>query len=248
MRALIVDDELLAREELRYLLEQQGGIDIVGEGENGFDAVELCRDLKPDLVFLDIQMPGRNGIEAAREIIRLDPPPAILFQTAYDEFALQAFEVAALDYLLKPISPERLKKSLARLLERRPSLADLERLVNNLSPRAPKEHKPIPVYRGDAIIPLKQQEIIFVEARGKEVRIVSTRGEFNHSGAFWQIEEQLTHPDFLQCHRSYLVNIAYVERIDLWVNNSFMLALSGVEERIPVSRGQAPEFRRRLNL
>lgn len=248
MRAVIVDDEKLARDELKFLLEENGDIEIVGEGENGFEALELCRRLGPELLFLDIQMPGKNGIEAAREILDLINAPSILFQTAYDEFALQAFEVHAVDYLLKPISPQRLEKTMRRLRERPSSVGDLERLLTAISPSPRIEHKPLPVYAGETIILLKQEEILFIEAQGKEVRIVSRRGEYRCGSALWQIEKQLSHPDFLQRHRSYLVNISYVERIDLWVNNSFMLALSGVEERIPVSRGQAPEFRKRLNL
>ncbi|WP_319560924.1 LytTR family DNA-binding domain-containing protein [Marispirochaeta sp.] len=248
MRVLIVDDEPLAREEMRFLLEEAGGMDIVGEGENGFAAVELARDLKPDLLFLDIQMPGKSGIEAAREICKQQSPPVIIFQTAYDEFAIQAFEVNALDYLVKPVSQERLHNTLGRLKNRQPSVADLERLINRLSTPRQREHKPIPLYAGETIVPLKQQEIIFVEAQGKEVRIVSRRGEFSYHGAFWQVENQLTHPDFIHCHRSYIVNISLVERIDLWVNNTFMLRLSGTDELIPVSRSHIGEFRRRLNL
>lgn len=248
MRVLIVDDEPLAREEMRFLLKEAGGIDIVGEGENGFAAIELSRKLQPDLLFLDIQMPGKNGIEAAREICKQDSPPVIIFQTAYDEFAIQAFEVNALDYLVKPVSRQRLHKTLGRIKSRQPSVGDLERLISRLSTPARTEHKPLPLYAGETIVPLKQQDIIFVEARGKEVRIVSRRGEFFYHGTFWQVEEQLTHPDFLHCHRSYIVNISLVERIDLWVNNTFMLRLTGTDELIPVSRSHIEEFRRRLNL
>jgi len=248
VRVLIVDDEPLAREEMRFLLEEAGGMTVVGEGENGFAALELSRELKPDLVFLDIQMPGKNGIEAAREILRLENPPTIIFQTAYDEFALQAFEVHALDYLVKPVSRERLNKTLKRVKTRQPSVEDLERLISRLNAPVRAEHKPLALYAGETIVPLKQQDIIFVEARGREVRIVSSRGEFFYHGTFWQIEEQLTLPDFLHCHRSYIVNISLVERIDLWVNNTFMLRLAGTAEMIPVSRSRIGEFRKRLNL
>ena len=248
MRVLIVDDEPLAREELRFLLDEAGGMTVVGEGENGFTAVELSRELRPDLLFLDIQMPGKNGIEAARDILRLENPPTIIFQTAYDEFALQAFEVQALDYLVKPVSQERLHKTLMRVRTRQASVEDLERLISRLNTPVQTEHKPLPLYAGETIVPLRQKDIIFAEARGKDVRIVSNRGEFFYHGTFWQIEEQLTHPDFLHCHRSYIVNVSMVERIDLWVNNTFMLRLTGTGEMIPVSRSHIGEFRRRLNL
>ncbi len=248
MRVLIIDDEPLAREELRYLLEQVENINVIGEGENGLDAVELTRKLNPDLLFLDVQMPGKTGIEAAREIVHQADPPHIVFQTAFDEFAIEAFEVQAIDYLLKPVSMERLKKTLSRLQTRPPSLRDLEQLVRSVTMRTGEDPKPLPVYAGDTIIPLKQQEILFVEARGKEVRIVSQRGEFFYTTPFWQLEEQLDLPDFIRSHRSFIVNTAYVDRIDLWVNNTYMLELRGIKERIPVSRGHIAEFRRRLNL
>jgi len=248
MRILIIDDEKLARDELRYLIMQTKDSEVIGEGENGFDAVKLCRELSPDVVFLDIQMPGKNGIEAAEEILRMDAPPAIIFQTAYDEFALKAFELQAADYLLKPVSQQRLQASLSRFEERQLPADQMKLLLSRLAGAREEKHKPIAVYAGDAIIPLKQEEIIFIEARGKTVRIVSKKGEFNHNGAFWEIEKKITSPDFFQCHRSYLVNISCVEKIDLWVNNTYMLALSGSNERIPVSRGRMGEFKMRLNL
>ena len=248
MRVLIIDDEKLARDELRFLLEQTADSEIIGEGENGLEAIELCRRLKPDVVFLDIQMPGQNGIEAAGEIIRQEEPPAIIFQTAYDEFALKAFEVNAADYLLKPVSAQRLEAALGRLKQHRGSANRLHQLIAELGSMREEQHKPIAVYAGDAIIPLKQEEIIFIEAEGKNVRIVSKKGVFSSSGAFWEIEKKITRPDFCQCHRSYIVNISCVERVDLWVNNTYMLSLSGTDERIPVSRGRMNEFKARLNI
>lgn len=248
MRVLIVDDEKLAREELRFLLEEAGGVEIVGEGENGFEAVDLCRKLKPDIVFLDIQMPGKSGIEAAAEIIMMEDPPAIIFQTAYDEFALKAFEVRAADYLLKPVSAQRLEAALSRLKERRLPVEDIRQLIAGLNKAGDAQPRPIAVYAGDAIIPLKQEEIIFIEAEGKTVRIVSKKGVFRYGGAFWEIEKKISSPDFFQCHRSYLINTSLVERIDLWVNNTFMLEMSGTDEKVPVSRGRMKEFKERLNL
>jgi DNA-binding LytR/AlgR family response regulator len=248
MRIVIVDDEKLARDELRFLLEQAGGIEVAGEAENGFEAVEVCRKLKPDVVFLDIQMPGKNGIEAAAEIIMMENAPAIIFQTAYDEFALKAFEVSAADYLLKPISAQRLEAALSRLKERRLPIKDLRQLLTDFSRPEVPQHKPLAVYDGEAIIPLKQEEIIFIEAEGKAVRIVSKKGLFRYNGAFRDIEKKITSPDFLQCHRSYLINTAFVERIEQWFNNTYMLILSGTDEKVPVSRGRMKEFKERLNL
>ncbi|MBI9109223.1 MAG: response regulator transcription factor [Spirochaetales bacterium] len=248
MRILIIDDEKLAREEMRFMLSQIRDAEVIGEGGNGYEAVKLCQDLSPDVVFLDIQMPGKNGTKAAEEIIRMDNPPAIIFQTAYDEFALKAFELQAADYLLKPVSLKRLKNCLSRLEERQLPANQIKLLLAQLGGAREEKHKPIAVYTGDAIIPLKQEEIIFIEAQGKTVRIVSLKGEFSYNGAFWEIEKKITSPEFFQCHRSYLVNISCVERIDLWVNNTYMLALSGSDERIPVSRGRMDEFKTRLNL
>ncbi|MDC7222037.1 MAG: LytTR family DNA-binding domain-containing protein [Spirochaetales bacterium] len=243
IKAVIVDDEDLARDELRFLLEQTGEVEIIGEGSNGFEAVARCRSLKPELVFLDIQMPGKDGLEAAREIIGLENPPSIIFQTAYDEFALQAFEVHAMDYLLKPLSPLRLRETLSRLSQKRPEPDRISALINTLARDRVVKHHHLSLYRGDAIIPVKQEDILFLEARGKEVRIVTLRGEFLQTKPFWKIEECLTLPDFFKCHRSFVINLSYVEQVNLWVNNSYIIKLHGLEERIPVSRAKMSEFK-----
>ncbi|MDC7225026.1 MAG: LytTR family DNA-binding domain-containing protein [Spirochaetales bacterium] len=248
MRAVIVDDESLARDELRFLLEERGAVKVIGEGENGLEAVRLARELKPDIMFLDIQMPGKNGIEAAREILKMEHPPRIIFQTAYDEYALQAFEVNALDYLVKPLSPKRLEAALNRVEKNRPPTEELYRILEKLSRPEEKEHKTVPLYRGEKIIPLKQENIIFVEARGKQVRVVTTRGEFTDQRLFWQFEELLTRKDFFRCHRSYLINLSFLEEVNYWVNNAYVVKLRGTEEKIPVSRSHVGEFRDRMNL
>ena len=236
-------------------------MEIAAEGENGLEAVQLCRQFRPDAVFLDIQMPGMNGLEAAEQILRLENPPAVIFQTAYDEFAIRAFEVRAVDYILKPVSGARLAAALERIREKRDtrvSAEDILSLLKTLGPAAGSAAADdscadtaldiLPVYSGDTIIPLRKDEIIFAEARGKTVRIVSRKGDFSYSGAFGEVEEKLSGPDFIQCHRSYVVNISFVERIDLWVNNTYMLGLRGVDERIPVSRGRMADFKRRMNI
>lgn len=248
MRVLIVDDEKNAREELRFLLEQHNNIQIIGEAENGFEAVKLCKELSPDAVFLDIQMPGKNGIEAAGEIISLSSPPVIVFQTAYDEYAIQAFEVEAADYLLKPVSEKRLEKVISRISRKEMNAENLSSLLMRLSQPEPDTPKPVPVYSGDAIIPLKQDEIIFIEARGKHCRIISKNGEYNYSGAFYQLEEKITHPDFCKCHRSFLINTSYILKVDLWFNNTYMISLTNTDEKIPVSRGKMDEFKKRIGL
>jgi DNA-binding LytR/AlgR family response regulator len=254
---LIVDDEAPARDELRYLLEETGKVSILGEGANGFEAVALCRKIKVDVIFLDIQMPGKNGIDAAREIVDLPDRPIIVFQTAYDDFALQAFEVHAMDYILKPLSPKRLMDTLA-ILEDRMSLKMSHKesqdrlldLLHNLDKEKGKteKHYPLSLYRGESIIPVKQEDILFVEARGREVRLVTVRGDFCQNKPFWQIEEQLTLPDFFRCHRGYIINLTYVEQVDIWVNNSYMIKLYQCDEKVPVSRGHMAEFKEILHI
>jgi DNA-binding LytR/AlgR family response regulator len=242
-RIVLVDDEAPARDELRYLLNRSVRADIVGEGTNGFEAVALCRRLRPDILFLDIQMPGKNGLEAAREIVEFENPPVIIFQTAYDEYALEAFEVHAMDYLLKPLSPARLEETLKRAERKSPAIEQLEALLNDLSRTEKHAYPSLALFRGDTIIPIRQEEILFAEARGKEVRLATKRGDFFQNKPFRQIEDQLSHPDFFRCHRSYAVNLTYVEQVDLGVNNTYLIKIYGREERIPVSRGKIGEFR-----
>jgi two-component system LytT family response regulator/two-component system response regulator LytT len=250
MKVIIVDDEKPAREELRFLLSEYESVEVVGEAESGWEAIELFRRQKPDLLFLDIQMPEMSGIEVANKLYEIGESPHIIFITAYDKFAIEAFDVNAMDYLLKPVEKERLKKSIERYYQNtgRNKVGDLDiDIFSKLLTAIKKpEDKPsrITVYWEDHYHPIEIDDIIAVVADKKFTRILTQAGEYHCQKSISLLEETLSRKEFFRCHRSYLVNLRFIDNIDIWFNNTYQLEMKGIEERIPVSRSQVKEFRR----
>lgn len=246
--ALIVDDEALARRGLKHRLNQRDGINIVGEARNGREAVSKIREASPDIVFLDIQMPGMNGFEVIREL-RTDDLPAILFVTAYDEYAIDAFEVNAVDYLLKPIDDERLDRALskvrARLGRRRAQSQKnlLLRLLGELTGRPvrqvddldeslvdgmrAKEPSKLAIRDGGKTIWVRQQDIQWVDAAG-DYMCVHANGETHIMRKTMKELEKELDADFLQrIHRSTIVNVHSVKAMQSHINGEYFLTLEG---------------------
>ena len=233
IRTIIVDDEPLARELLREYLRAFPDVEIVGECGNGFEAVRQTVDLKPDLLLLDIQMPRLSGFEVLE---LLGEHPAVIFVTAYDAFALRAFEVHAVDYLLKPFARQRLEKALARARERLqkrrvPSLAPLVAGVR--SAEGPLRRLLIRD-RGDVqVIPV--EEIDYLEAQDDYVAVHTAGRSVLKQERLSALEQQLEPSKFVRVHRSYIVNIERLKRIEPYSRDSRILLLKD-GSRIPVSR------------
>ena len=238
MRALIVDDEPLARSLLAEQLAELGGVEVTGFASNGFEALKRCEELVPDLVFLDIQMPKLSGFEVL-ELLG-ESAPAIVFVTAYDEFALKAFEVHAVDYLLKPVEPERLAEAIARVRERlaaAPSAGDGPKASDLAAAARPpgrpvervlvREEGQIHVVPADRIDYVEAQDdyVVFAVA-GKKLRKQQTLGEL---GALLDPER------FVRIHRSYLLNIDRLVRLESYSKDSWLAFLRD-GARLPVSR------------
>ncbi|MBN2656067.1 MAG: response regulator transcription factor [Spirochaetales bacterium] len=248
LRVIVAEDEAPAREEMIHLLEENGSVEIVGEARDGGEALKLILREKPDLALLDIEMPGLTGMEAAREVIRHNIPTQIIFTTAYSQFALEAFEVNAIDYLLKPIRQSKLDKALDKVRNNLPDRPYNNRdvLKDFLNTYLDREKEPVrflSVYQGEKIIPLKISSIHFAEARGRFVIVVTDEGEFRTNLNFHQAEEKLKPPEFFVCHRSFIIRPESVESIDLWVNSSYRLKMKGSRTPVPVSRSRKDEFR-----
>jgi two-component system, LytTR family, response regulator len=217
MTALIVDDEPLARERIRTLLAEEPDVEIIGEAANGQEAVRLIRERRPDLLFLDVQMPGLDGFGV---IEQLDPDhaPSVVFVTAYDEYALQAFEVHALDYLLKPFNRTRFQKTLRRAREQVLSRANGDvgrRLVNLLeSVRAPKKQLDrIIVRTAGRVVFLPVKEIDWIEAAGNYVKINVGREQHVLRETLKNLEAKLDTEQFVRVHRSTIVNVERIREI-----------------------------------
>lgn len=236
MKLLLVDDEPLARTRLRQLLEDLGNpaLRITGEAANGREAVQLADTTQPDVVLLDISMPDMDGIECARHLNRLPHPPAIIFTTAYDQYALQAFELNAIDYLLKPIRLERLQQALAKA--RPPAPAGLAASARQLNSR--RRH--LAVHERDKVLLVSLEAVLYLRAELKYVTVKTQDHEYLLEESLTQLEQEFAQT-FVRIHRNCLVNrkaIAGFERHADEEGGNWVVILHGLTERLPISRRQ----------
>lgn len=253
IRAIVADDETPAREELIYILGRLGNIEVVGQASHGLEVLSLNKKLKPDLIFLDIKIPGLNGIDIANKILEENHVPHIVFVTAYEEYALEAFEVNAIDYILKPVSEERLKKGINKIvehmnLERRYYYDRLNRLLKGLKGKENDHVNRISVYHNGRLIPLNFEDIIYATVEGKNTIIISTKGKFQVSYTLRELENKLTLPCFFRSHKSFIINLDMIESIEPWFNSTYNVILKNVNVKIPVSRSQSKEFKELMNI
>jgi two-component system LytT family response regulator len=228
MKALIVDDERIARQELRRLLAAHPGVEIAGEARSGQDALELIPKLGPDLVFLDIQMPGMTGFELLE---RLDDVPQVVFTTAYDEYAIRAFEVNALDYLLKPIAPARLAAALERVRPR----------------TAPLRLEQVFVRDGERCWILPVADILLLESEGNYTRVYFGKERPLIPRSLAALEARLDPAMFFRAGRKHLLNLKWVERVDSGVAGNLVVTLRN-GPTVAMSRRQSARLREALSL
>jgi two-component system, LytTR family, response regulator len=239
MKALIIDDERLARAELKRLLVPFKDIDVVGEAVNADDAVSKIGELNPDLIFLDIQMPGKNGFEMLEE---LDSVPVVVFTTAYDEYALKAFDYNAMDYLLKPIEPKRLEDTVKKLVERKRK----EATETSGHPILTGDDQ-VFVKDGDRCWFVKLNSVKLFESEGNYVRIYFEEFKPLILRTLNYLDERLDDKTFFRANRKHIINLKWVESIEPWLNGGLLCKLKG-GQKIEVSRRQAIKFKDRLSL
>jgi two-component system response regulator LytT len=259
LRVLVVDDEQLAREELCYQLEQAGEIEIVGQAGNGLEALSCVDRLEPELVFLDIQMPGLGGFEVARRLSdRGDDMPALVFVTAYDQHAIEAFEVNAVDYLLKPVEASRLEQALQRARRRvdaervgpvGPLNDQLERIVKMMAGRQVRREQ-VALKVGERFMLVQAEEIIYASLADESINIVTGQvaGTSNYR-TLDDLQARLDPEVFWRVHRSHLVNINKIKEIVPWFSRNYILRMKDPKgTEIPVSRAQTKRLREYLKL
>ena len=237
MKTLIVDDERLARKELISLLEPHKNIEIVGEATDVDDALDKINKLNPDLIFLDIQMPGKTGFDLLES---LDTVPKVIFTTAYDEFALKAFEVNALDYLLKPIQPERLGDAINKLNMEPPSAGGSSKKTLNGSDQ-------VFVKDGDKCWFVKLSDVRLFESDGNYIKVYFGTNKPMIHKSLNALDERLDERTFFRASRKHIINLGWVENIDTWFNGGLLVQLKG-GEKIEVSRRQAARFKEKMSL
>lgn len=239
VKAVIIDDEAPSRQELSFLLRKLEWIEIVGEADNARDGLTIVLSLEPQVVFLDVQMPGRSGLELSKDLLQLKRAPQVVFTTAYNQYAIEAFEVNALDYLLKPYNEARVLKAAHKV---RVAIAEQDDTLS----RASREK--LPVRKGDAVVLLPYEEIAVAFTDGREVH-VAARGELYRTDLTLQeLEARFYSRNFFRCHRSYLVNIDRIKEISPWFSGGYTLKLEGLTDPVLVSRKQAKEFRERVGI
>ena len=261
MRVLVVDDEQLAREELCYQLDQLGDIEIVGQAADGLEALAAVERHEPDLVFLDIQMPGLGGFEVARRLLEQgDEPPALVFVTAFDQHAIEAFEVNAVDYLLKPVESGRLEQALQRARRRveaerlaptgsLPVNDQLEKIVKMMAGRQIRRDQ-VAIRVGERFMLVQAEEIIYASLADDSINIVTGQvaGTSNYR-TLDDLQARLDPDIFWRVHRSHLVNINKIKEIVPWFSRNYILRMKDTKgTEIPVSRTQTKRLREYLKL
>ena len=272
LRTVLVDDEQLARDELGYLLDQAGGVEVIGQAGDGLEALGTIDRLQPDLVFLDVQMPGFTGFEVARRLLEGGPSSHIIFVTAYDQYAIEAFEVNAVDYLLKPVDPARLEMALERARRRisfdrhmegeleqdgngaagrLPGISDqqLEQIVQLVAERHSRRER-LALKVGERFLLVQAEDIIYASLAEESITVVTNQhvGSSNYR-TLDELQARLDPTVFWRVHRSHLVNINKVKEIVPWYSRNYILRMKDEKAtEIPVSRTQTRRLREYLKL
>jgi two-component system response regulator LytT len=267
LRTVLVDDEQLARDELGFLLGQVGGVEVIGQAGNGIEALDTIDRLQPDLVFLDVQMPGLTGFEVARRLLDEGPGSHIIFVTAFDQHAIEAFEVNAVDYLLKPVDPARLEVALQRARRRisferldgdsRPSAAgatqfsndQLEKIVQLVTERQSRRER-LAIKVGERFLLVLSEDIIYASLADDSITVVT--GQHSGTSNYRTLDDLHARLDpdvFWRVHRSHLVNINKIKEIVPWFSRNYILRMKDEKAtEIPVSRTQTRRLREYLKL
>lgn len=252
LRVILVDDEKLALEELNYLLGQYKDVEVIGCFTNPVEALGQIILKKPDIAFLDIEMPVMNGLNLAKEIAGAVSHTDVVFVTAFDGYALDAFEVNAVDYVVKPVMEERLEKTIQRTRIRQRDSKKVGRNIieklNNIEKSFKQAEEKFTVWRDEEIFLLNAAEIFYLTVENGSTLVITEKGRFaTKSGIdFW--EKKLMGYNFFRCHRGGLVNMDYAEKIIPWENKCCTIILKEEKYRIPVSRSRTKELKSRLGI
>ncbi|WP_018757405.1 LytR/AlgR family response regulator transcription factor [Paenibacillus terrigena] len=243
MRAIIVEDEVLAREELEFLITEHSQIDIVERFEDGLDVLKYLQEYEVDAIFLDINIPSLDGMLLANNISKFARKPFIIFTTAYKEHAAQAFELEAFDYILKPYDERRI----AAMLHKLEAAYTRNEKPSDRRPAA-MPSKRINLLKNDNIIVTDSGEIYYAEAQEKVTQVYTKSGQYTMPMSISEFHAMLPQDQFYRSHRSFTVNLKQIHEIVPWFNNTYLLRLRDCDKEIPVSRSKVKEFRQLMHL
>ena len=247
MKAIIVDDERLARKELRNLLSEFPEIEIIDEASNASEALKKIAEQQPDVVFMDIHMPDTNGIDALKQLKELNEIPKVVFVTAYDEHAIEAFRLNALDYLLKPVDPERLNETINKLI----AIEDEENFEtiqqNTRKDRLLSIDDKIFLKDGEKCFYISLQEIRYFESMGNYVKVFFKNNKPMILRSLNSLEERLSPDYFFRANRKYIINLNHITSIENWFNGGLQVTLSE-NEKIEISRRQTIRFKEMMSI
>lgn len=250
IRVMLVDDEEPARVELNYLLEQFDGVTVVAQAACGSEVSAIVRQMQPHLVFLDVEMPGMNGIQLAESILDMGIAPLLVFATAHEEFAVKAFELNAIDYLLKPFSKERVGRCIERvrsLMEHPVTLSSVGDARRGCSHACTKSKLAIE-QNGKTTI-LNTDEIIMACCADGQVMLYTQTKNYSCNTTLQELQTRLGETNFFRSHRAYLVNSEKIREVIPWFNGTYNIVLDGLNDiEVPVSRQQAPRLKKLFGL
>ncbi|MCY3034952.1 LytR/AlgR family response regulator transcription factor [Aerococcus mictus] len=240
MKVLIVDDEQMARQELAYLVKEHDQVSQVKTADSIDQAITMMLDEKPDILFLDIHLEGETGFDLAKKLKAVHNPPYLIFATAYDQYALEAFEANANDYILKPFEESKIHAAIDKYYQ------SLERASGQVDQdQESKRHEAIPIQSNDRVYLLRPEEIFLVSVQGHTLSIESYDKTYEMAGSLSAIEKKLPKDLFLKTHRSYLINIDQIQEIQPWFNQTYQVTLRN-GSKVPVSRSYLKDFKDRL--
>lgn len=242
MKVIIVDDEYPARKELRYFIEKYTDMKIMAEFDNGLDVLNYIQENTLDAIFLDINIPKLDGMLLAKTIDKFEKRPKIIFITAYDDYAIEAFNLEIFDYILKPYSDERIISMLNRLEN------ECNKNNHNNKTEYKKVSNKISLWKNNKIHIVDVNDIYYCEARERYTHIFTKDEEYEIREGISEVEKTINHENFFRSHRSYLVNLEKIEEVIPWFNNTYILKLNKGIYEITVSRGRVKLFRQLMNI
>lgn len=234
---IIIEDEYPAREELKYFIKNTSSFELQGEFESSEEALQFLGKRVPDVIFMDINIPGINGMVLSKIIKNLNSMPQIVFITAHKEHAVEAFEIEAFDYILKPYSEERIVKALKKL-----ETHFNEKNVSDI------KNERISLWKNDKMIVVDVKDIIYCEASERETIITTKFDIFNVNFTFSEFEKKLPVDIFFRCHRSYIVNLTLIDEIIPWFNGTLMIRFNKLKKDVPVSKKNVKDFKNLMGL